>query len=52
VRGGSPTRTATRLVVPIDNPNGALISEHTLTAPAQEVAQTLRGKHDEQPSPS
>jgi len=52
VRGGSPIRTATRLVVPIDNPNGALISEHTITATTPDQAQTLRGKRDEQRSRS
>jgi hypothetical protein len=30
--GRLPTRAATRLVVPIDNPNGSLITDHTIAA--------------------
>jgi hypothetical protein len=32
ITGGLPTRAATRLVVPIDNPKGSLITEHRIAA--------------------
>jgi hypothetical protein len=51
-RGGSPTRAATMLVVPIDNPNGSLITDLTIAAITAGMTQTLRRKRNEQRSPS
>jgi hypothetical protein len=40
------------LVVPIDNPNGSLITDLTIAAITAGMTQTLRRKRNEQRSPS